>query len=1044
MGDPNLYIILLLLFLVFPIYVLTRLSQLGQEIESLKNQLRDRSVVEDRSATQNEIPERPAVARSSASLSEEKLSGTWVHPRPEADEAPVATPPEPEVSIPELPKLPIHGLHTSETPDIELKPTSSSVPEPSKPPVKRDMESLLGANWLAKLGIAAIAVSVAFFLQYAFHSGWIGPTGQVACGLLLAASMLATGQLLLKWEQYRTYAQALASGGVVVYFLSIYASYSFYRPSVMGFTPAFAALVVGALAASILALKNNTEVVAAICIVGAFATPALIRDGGGGSAGSQINLYIYLGFLNLWIAGLTRLRSWQSLTLISVAGTWLIFFGVGSLASGGWQSEGFASLFLMCSCYFGVRALCSKPADDRNNAARMRDSTMAGVGVILIGCLAFAVASSMILSGPGLFGLPDVSLAGLLLSVVLAALASALPALGTYDSQLRQLFGYLASIAFCVMMFITIESAKAVPPHQVPIAFAFTLFNFLVFLSTSLALSRREGTAGTGAALVGANVIMHITMTYHILNDYMIKGVPALPLWLPIAGLLTLGALSLSLSRKVVDELLCKFLMGAAQVLPISGLLVSMTINAPVRWPTWSLGIIWLEFVIVSISWLSLRNKVSSKEFRADIVSAFLNPAIFFAMMARAVGTERFHGISILAGCAVVMAVFNAFVGAMILKKEDRLQRLIYLGIAVTFLSTAVPLQLKSSFITLAWAVEAAVLVWTGIAVKESKVRVWGMILLGMAMGKALIIDQVIQSEHYHFLLNTRMLAGTSVIVSTYLCAWWLWKSRELIDEWERLLPVGLSLVANFMTLLFVSIDLWDYIGRGSSDAIQSSILQFALTSYWTLYALITLYVGIAYRIKPIRWFAIILLGLTGFKVLALDVLISQQHFHLLLNPRMLAGAFVVAAFYLFAWLLSRHEKNLSSQECQLPIWMIVLANAFTLLFVSVDLWDYAGSVRSVTQGQASAQQLALSLFWTVYAMGAVAVGLWKRLRLLRLFAMGLLYFSIAKVFLFDLQNLETLYRIISFFTLGVILLLVSLLYTRFEARLHSVESTEV
>ena len=57
---------------------------------------------------------------------------------------------------------------------------------------------------------------------------------------------------------------------------------------------------------------------------------------------------------------------------------------------------------------------------------------------------------------------------------------------------------------------------------------------------------------------------------------------------------------------------------------------------------------------------------------------------------------------------------------------------------------------------------------------------------------------------------------------------------------------------------------------------------------------------------------------------------------------------------------------------------------------------------------------------------------------------MGLLYFSIAKVFLFDLSNLETPYRIVSFFILGVILLLVSLLYTRFEERLKEEEEADV
>jgi hypothetical protein len=165
------------------------------------------------------------------------------------------------------------------------------------------------------------------------------------------------------------------------------------------------------------------------------------------------------------------------------------------------------------------------------------------------------------------------------------------------------------------------------------------------------------------------------------------------------------------------------------------------------------------------------------------------------------------------------------------------------------------------------------------------------------------------------------------------------------------------------------------------------------------------------------------------------------QGFPLLFNTRTFAGASVIAAAYLSAWWLSKGREALSMQERRLPWDLSLLANVFTLLFVSLDLWDYAG-MRWPKGSTASAQQLALSLFWTGYALAGVSMGIWKRLRPVRLFAMGLLYLAIGKAFLFDLRHLETPYRIISFFTLGVILLLVSLLYTRFEEWLHAGEET--
>jgi uncharacterized membrane protein len=46
-----------------------------------------------------------------------------------------------------------------------------------------------------------------------------------------------------------------------------------------------------------------------------------------------------------------------------------------------------------------------------------------------------------------------------------------------------------------------------------------------------------------------------------------------------------------------------------------------------------------------------------------------------------------------------------------------------------------------------------------------------------------------------------------------------------------------------------------------------------------------------------------------------------------------------------------------------------------------------------------------------------------------------LLLICILKLFLYDLRNLETLYRILSFMALGLILLGVSWIYTRFREK---------
>jgi uncharacterized membrane protein len=74
-----------------------------------------------------------------------------------------------------------------------------------------------------------------------------------------------------------------------------------------------------------------------------------------------------------------------------------------------------------------------------------------------------------------------------------------------------------------------------------------------------------------------------------------------------------------------------------------------------------------------------------------------------------------------------------------------------------------------------------------------------------------------------------------------------------------------------------------------------------------------------------------------------------------------------------------------------------------------------------------------LTVAWGCQGLALLAVGFTLGQRVLRLQGLALLFICILKLFLYDLRNLETLYRILSFVALGVILLGVSWIYTRFQ-----------
>ncbi len=75
----------------------------------------------------------------------------------------------------------------------------------------------------------------------------------------------------------------------------------------------------------------------------------------------------------------------------------------------------------------------------------------------------------------------------------------------------------------------------------------------------------------------------------------------------------------------------------------------------------------------------------------------------------------------------------------------------------------------------------------------------------------------------------------------------------------------------------------------------------------------------------------------------------------------------------------------------------------------------------------------AISVLFGVFALGLIVFGINKHKKHLRILAIGLFIFTLIKVFAFDLMGLDTIHKTIVMISLGVLLLIVSFLYTKFK-----------
>jgi uncharacterized membrane protein len=99
---------------------------------------------------------------------------------------------------------------------------SLDVTEPSKP--REDWEEVVGGNWLSRVGALILVIGVALFLGYSLTQ--LGPMGKVGIGFAIGLSMLLAGITLRGNERYGVFATSLIGGGWAATYFTAYAAHA--------------------------------------------------------------------------------------------------------------------------------------------------------------------------------------------------------------------------------------------------------------------------------------------------------------------------------------------------------------------------------------------------------------------------------------------------------------------------------------------------------------------------------------------------------------------------------------------------------------------------------------------------------------------------------------------------------------------------------------------------------------------------------------------------------------------------------------------------
>ncbi|HUR36846.1 MAG TPA: DUF2339 domain-containing protein [Terriglobales bacterium] len=239
-------------------------------------------------------------------------------------------------------RLPVAGIPP--TPVIEAAPsapTTGVAPPPQPPPPStnfgsvipasqgqdffkdlpaHDLESVLGGQWLNRIGIAALLIGAAYFLKLAFDNGWIGPSGRVAIGLIAGIGLVIWAERIHR-RGHKYFAYSLTSVGVGIMYLSLWASFQLYH--LVPGAVAFVAMIAVTASTAMIAVRKDAQILAAVALSGGFATPTLLSTG----ENRPVELFSYLLMFDIFAVVLASFRPWRRLLGAAYLGTIVYYFG---------------------------------------------------------------------------------------------------------------------------------------------------------------------------------------------------------------------------------------------------------------------------------------------------------------------------------------------------------------------------------------------------------------------------------------------------------------------------------------------------------------------------------------------------------------------------------------------------------------------------------------------------------------------------------------------------------------------------------------------
>jgi uncharacterized membrane protein len=476
--------------------------------------------------------------------------------------------------------------------------------------------------------------------------------------------------------------------------------------------------------------------------------------------------------------------------------------------------------------------------------------------------------------------------------------------------------------------------------------------------------------------------------------------------------------------------------------------------------PQYAMGLLFATLFYLTFFGMNIINNVRIKvKFSAfEILSLLSNTFLYYAcgyIILKEMDAQAYHGLFTL-----LVAVFNCIFAFLLVRRQEVDRNLFYflVGLVITFVSLAAPVQLHGNHIALFWAAEGTLLYFLYQKSRINLIRYFSGIITVIGVLAALF--NFIEVYVYYsptnpimdMFVNKGFITGIVVAITLIISAVLMKKDERenVVDQWStkdyrRFLNVTAIL------LLFLTGFLEMRYNLMVREVAGHAMLIYAAT-YTGLFTL-ALYLAsrplkVDYLMIPAAIIGVLMMGLYGFfpHISTINVRDEELMYGKLSNAFSFhyIYAVVIIAFAFLIYRLLNKEERYSKSFKDVYLWLM----CFTLVFIASAELDHSyimsgfsgmnvlnpeSGMTEIDQLASQSHKIGFPILWGISSFIMIVIGMRKKIRQLRIIALVLFAITIIKLIMLGVYGESQTGKIIAFIISGVILLLVSFLYQKLK-----------